>query len=888
MRNNTISVLLVALLFIVSCSGGGSSPVTSPDITPPDLQIASDPGYANHHLWGYYTVNIDPGSLQAEITPIRGVQFTCNVTQFTQPPISPINMVSLSILSGSDPATGYFEVDVTLKHPFPGIPFYRGFDVRGVLIADGSYATDLDPDVVYGGNGDCQLLNADGLTRWWNPSEFTSYDSIFGYTIGKLGPPVFPNATINGYKYFADELEYDDPAYEVDPASRGNFPTIPGIYTRPYFIQFTMDGSQVDLTFNYAIDASWAEPDPAGEPGYELEYYPLDANCQEPYAISVADNGSTAYYVSPSDNGGELNLQVGVYDWQAAENPEGVPGEIDALWLESPMFSAPVDILSTATVHPGGPTSSVYEVSIGSLNLTKSGDEPLLVFAETSDGIGYEPQIPGGSAFDYPDAPLGAYLLTTVDILSVGGNPPIVISIDPDAAQSGDFLTDVIVTGQYFQNGAQVELRHPDWDPIEAEAEVMSGGGTIITCDFDLDAAAQGLWDVYVINPDMLFGYLEEGFAIDCGEGLHEYDGQYTMNGGLYWNYCQRGDLTILETGAHAGECVVKRAYNSAGNSPGYYVRFDPDSPASTPESDYFELPGRVDSVVTYITMTASIDQNPANGHMGVINGRMFDYVQIVDENGNHLEDVVVPSTPDTYDERYPVIPAVDFDVDGDLWLVVDIRGEWHPAAAPSKLDPIWQLRHYELQTASPYYVENTDDRLDISEYLYDSGAEPYGHMWYVADCAISYVEDSLFIFSSTIQGWNHSLFTKFDISTSPPSWVTNIDLAPQILSCSHPYSGISRADIEFDHSDLSAENCRLMVLYQTWSGQVDNHLMRIDTDFNVLSDEIIGAGFGSWDNPHAIAFNVDDDNRNLIAIDMASAIPHNDFYYFTHPASGW
>ncbi len=892
MLYRNLAVMIFAAILFVSCSGSGGNSITAPTAVPDQPVAQADADRSSHQLWGYYTITIHPETLTAEVTPLRGAQFTCNVTQFMQPPSSPLHMITFDVLPGSTPETGYFEVSVTLRHPFPGIPLYRGFDVRGVLIGNGSNQSEYNTNVLYGGDEDTVLVNADGYTRWWNPTEFTSYGSIFGYTTGGLAPPVFPTAIINGYKYFADELGYDQEVSEMNPDSRGNFATSPGVYSRPYFIQFPMDGSSVVFEFNYAIDASWADPDPAGEPNYDVEFYPPEANCQEPYCIKVTNDGSTAYYVDGTDNGGTLELQVEVFDWQAVDDPLGVPGQVDSIWIEGPLFNNPINLLDTAVISDSGPTSSVYEVSISQLNLTKSGDEMILVYAETTDGIGYEPQVPGGNAFNFPLDPLGAYLVGTVEILAQnpGGDPPIVLSIDPDTAMSGDVLIDVEVGGLNFQPGASVELRLDTWTPIEATNEVVSGGGTLITCDLDLAIASQGDWDVVVINPDLQEGSLPGGFHVDCAEDIHSFDSKYSLTGGLYWNYCQRGDLAILETGTHAGQCILKRSYDSGGTYPGNYVRFDPDNASNTNATDFFSLPGTSDGQVAYVTMTAQIDQNPVNGHIGVVNGRMFDTVQIVDENGLFVEDVNIPPGTDTYANRYPVIPGVDFDDDGDLWLVVDMRGEWYPhPQAPSKLDPIWELRHYELQASSPYYAENTSDRLDISMDLYDLNAAPWSAMWYVADIAISYVEDSLFILSSNIQGSNHSLFNKYDLATTPPTLEDTQDLIPQITICSNPFSGSSRVDIEFDHSDLSTETCRLVVMYQTWSGQVDTHMMRLDTDLNILSDDIMLVGSGSWNVPQAIAINTDPVLRNIIAIDMESTFgTYNDFFYFDMPATGW
>jgi len=880
-----MAVTLLTCLIFISCAGS-NNPVTSQLDNLTGSRDITTLGQSSHQFWGYWNVSIDPDTLEIDAVPLRSAEFTCNVTQFMQPPSQPTHQISFTVLAGSDPVNGYFEVDVTLRHPFPGINQYRGFDVKGLLISDGSYALQHDTTATYGGPGDTQLMNADGHSRWWNPTEFTTFGTIFGYTPGGLAPPVFPTATINPYKYFTDSIEYDEPVWSIETGDRGTFPTDPGIYTRPYFIQFAMDGSTVEFNFNYAVDASWELPDPDGAPDYDVDSYPLSANSAEPYCISVADIGSNAYYIAPDDFGGNLNLAVTVYDWQSVQNPGGLPAELSALWLDSPVLTTPVDILSTATILPDGPTSSVFEVSIGSLNLTQSGDEPMFVIAETSDGFGYEPQIAGGDMFDHPDAILSSYFQTSVTILDNGGGAPIVTSIDPNEGFSGEVLIDVLVGGENFANGAQVELRHDTWDTIEADNEVMSGAGTLITCDIDLDLAGSGLWDVVVINPDLLEGMLEDGFTVICPDAVHTYDDKYQLLSFLYYNYCQRGDLTILEAGQYAGDAVIKRAYTSDPDYTGYYVRFDPDNPTDIPEYDYFNVPGRSDGEAAYVTMTAQIDQNPANAHIGVVNGRMFDVVQVVDDGGNWVEDVKVDTEPETYPNKYPLIPGLDFDDEGDMWLVTDIRGEWYPAV--EREDPIWQLRHYELQETAPYYSENIGDRLDITGDLTDSDWNSWAVALYVADIAISYTEDVMFVWAFSIQGINQSLFVKYDLSTSPPSYIETQDLVPTAVGCSNPYAGMSRADIEFDHTDLSLESCRLMVMYQTYSGTLEINLMRLDTDLNVLADEMVTSGMGAWDNPHAIAFNTDPSLRNLITIDMDSSYPYNDFLYFPMPTSGW
>jgi hypothetical protein len=869
-------------LFMLSCSSGSHfDQVTSPPLTNAgDHDINSISSAAPNMLWGLWEISIDPESLEAEIVPVRGAMFTANVTQFLQPPAAPTNLLSIQVLASSDPSNGYFEVNAAVSHPFPGLPKYRGFDVRGIFISNGSMPFGTDPGALFTNTGESRVVNADGYTRWWNPTEFTSFNTILGFTPGKLAPPVYPTATINPFKYYAEDLDSTEPLNMLDPATRGTFPTVPGTHIREYDIQFDMTGGSPDFTFNYAVDASWEDPGDDAAPDYNIDDYPLSANSAEAYSISVADNGSTAYYENDSSKGGSLNLLIKVYDWQAPVNPSGVAGELAALWLDSPVLGTFTDILPSATILPDGPTSSIFEVSLSSLNLTKSGPEEIMIFAQASDSFGYEPQVNGGSNFDYPDAALGAYFLATVNIADTSPSDLMVTSINPDNAMSSEVLNGVEVGGAGFQAGAQVELRNPDWPAIEATNENTSGS-TLITCDFDLDSAAEGYWDVVVINPDLEEASLDDGFLIDCADTYHTYNGGFLINGEI-WNYCQRGDVTILETGQYAGQAVVKNRYISDSVYTGDYLRFDPNSPADVTGYKYFTVPGRKDTQTAYVTMTTQIDQNPVNADIGVVNGRMFDVVQMVDEDGNWFEDITI-TDPATEPGQVPIVGGMDFDAEGDLWMIVNAKG------IPDEVgDPVWQLRHYELQASSPNYVENLTDRLDITNDLIDPGlSAPYQEMWYVADCAISYTDDSLVVITGAILGLGETWWAKYDLSTSPPTLDFTDDILPAVVYTSNPH-GITRIDIEYDHSDLSAENCRLTVMYQTWNGSsVDVHMMRLDSELNVLADEMILSGAGVWDNPHAFAVNTNTDNRNLISIDMDLSTPYNDFDYFDMP-TGW
>ncbi|MFH1676644.1 MAG: right-handed parallel beta-helix repeat-containing protein, partial [bacterium] len=466
-------------------------------------------------LWGIWDVSIDSATSEITVTPLRGAAFTANVTRFMQPPVSPVNMVSFAVQPGGVPADGYFIVDVSLKHPFPGLNQYNGFDVRGIFMANGSITGEYDPDVVRSGPDDAGLLNADGYTRWWNWQEFTNYNVIFGATQGKLAPPVHPTATVNPFKYFADGLGTEDSMTALYPESRGFFTTNdPGTNKRRYELQFLTSGGKPVLSFNYAVDASWELPDDSYAPNYPVEAFPISANCNEAFYVGVTDAGSSAYYAGPGDFGGDLLLDIEVFDWQGGAKGD-VPSEVAGLYLEGDIFTSPVDVLASATVLPGSTVnSSVFEVSIGSLDLTKSGEIELFGTVENTDPNTFKPQLPAGDLFNHPDAPLAAYFTCTVTIGTESPGPnPTVTGIDPDEGIPDCTPEFVTVSGTDFANGATFRLEMTGQPDIEA-TDIEWIDSNTLTGYLDLLDTLPGVYDVVVENPGGVTGVLEDAFTI--------------------------------------------------------------------------------------------------------------------------------------------------------------------------------------------------------------------------------------------------------------------------------------------------------------------------------------------------------------------------------------
>jgi hypothetical protein len=524
----------IVAMFAFGCSGSGVNPVTPTASGNDQLKSQSAPGTStDRYLWGFWQIEIDPATLEASISENRNAQFNANVTRFLQPP-NPYNLKVHIDDDASDVQNSLLACDVYLTHPFVGMNKFRGFDVRGIIMGDWSLSSLHDPTALYpnwfaaspGVAGtEPVLLNADGYTRWWNPTEFTSYGKIFGYTKGDYTPPGYTaSATVNGFKYFTDNLGPEDP-FSVDPASRGTFSLDPGTNTRRYMLQFV----NKQWKYNYAVDASWAQPDPSGAPDYPVTSYPPEANCQEAYKISLADAGSSAWFQSTTAYGGDFTLDVEVYDWQAdtSINPSAVLDEVSAIWLESPAFDDGsgnqfLNLLNgTYELLPGtNNTSSIFRVTIdanfASSVISKPGNYPVFITVESVNPDTYEPQIGGGgSAFDFPSAPLTAYS-TGLAIVS-GISPqqaPVVLSIVPDKGPVNTIVKGVEIHGLNFVDGATVEFLHESGSYSIGPLVATFVDDSLLTLDLDLNGSTIGLYDVTVLNPDTQFGTLPKGFAV--------------------------------------------------------------------------------------------------------------------------------------------------------------------------------------------------------------------------------------------------------------------------------------------------------------------------------------------------------------------------------------
>jgi len=407
------AIILIAMGLLFGCAGGISN---SPFIPADDATQAIKEGWSGHNLWGLWQFAANPDAGTLEFTRLRTGEVHVNVIPFLEPPAGKNLKISNLVFDGN-----ICGVDVTLTHPFPGLPVYTGFDVAGIFISRAENPVLVaDTGLSFAGEGDTRLLNPDGYTRWWNPSEFSiPGPPIMRYKDGLLGVPDSSagyNCTLNGYRMFGDDLNVDNDILDLGPTHRNQF-SQGYSNTRHYTIDFSGG-----VIFNYAVDANWEEPE--GPAPYTPDDFPSSANRPEPWAISVTVLENTLYNDGVGNSGGELDLAVDA--WVHFNNPLAAP----VLYIPALDYSEVVNI----DEENGGVAS--FEFHTDPLNPPLNSVQ--LVFVLSSEVVGYWDVL--------PDDNITGYFTMTVP---VGGALPQIEVLDPNGGESIEWDTqyDVLWTG---------------------------------------------------------------------------------------------------------------------------------------------------------------------------------------------------------------------------------------------------------------------------------------------------------------------------------------------------------------------------------------------------------------------------------------------------------
>lgn len=543
----TVLILALALLLPISCSKSNVNPV-SENITAPQVTQTTRPDSTN--MWGLWNIFLNPDTNSAEIVPLRTADFTMNMVKYLQPPEVPDNQIEVFIDTQTKWYSGYVVVDVTLHHPFPNHDFATGFDVRGVLMGNGSNTSSFDPTVKYSGANDLVVYNPDGYSRWFNASEFTSYNTLFGFTELNSGTQSSNwTATINPYKLFCDGIDATgNPGFYFGESWWEN----PRAYFYPkstlkrrYIMQFPVVDDNPVYEFQFACVANWAMPSP-NPPVNIPEDFPANANASEAFAARVLDS-SDMYYVDESTNGGDLVLLVTAFDHQGDTNPNGVAGEIGAVHVESPdgIINGGHKSYTGADLEQilisNNEFSATYAIKISDITLSGNGWYPFLVAIESVSPDNY---FSGDDQYVYPaDAKLTAYFMGTAKVDSfwtskfpeawaeiVGFGPfgpgdPIELdasgSFDPDGGLIENYEWDLNNDGVYGDTYDSGTDSHPviSFDSegtYPVNLRVTDDEGDTAVMDYPLDIfVGPGQWDPWAIAKLATYPPFNAGNPID-------------------------------------------------------------------------------------------------------------------------------------------------------------------------------------------------------------------------------------------------------------------------------------------------------------------------------------------------------------------------------------
>jgi hypothetical protein len=303
------STIVFATLVATGCGRGNAGGAGGPVVPGDQSRIQNSVEMVrndNRHVWGFWEINISEDRQVVEIMPARMEQMHLNVVRLLE--VTPckdclivgnIKLVEPNVL----------EADLTLKHPFPGLTKYTGFDVRGIFISEANYTFPVSGREIAWGDGILMMLNPDGYTQLFNPTEYPpTTPAALGYIEGKYATGGDLSATLNPFL-----------AYRRD-APRRMFEA-GGSETRTARI-YAPSGP---IHFGYAVDACWQlVPHEIVDP---LVDFPPDANCLEAYRMDVLIGAGLH-----SEPGSEVPIRVEIYDHQGQETVSTVAIEAPDLF----------------------------------------------------------------------------------------------------------------------------------------------------------------------------------------------------------------------------------------------------------------------------------------------------------------------------------------------------------------------------------------------------------------------------------------------------------------------------------------------------------------------------------------------------------------------------
>ncbi len=403
-----VSATLALTLILAGCQSGPTEP--DPLSAPGDAIARVASGGQPHRCLGYYLVSLNKETFDVNVVPVRSAEWHFNMTGVLN---QTMGISAKGVPAQSDPANGLFVIDVTLEHPFATKPQFSGFDVKGIVMTPGTLNAGGQ---MFADADEVRLENADGYTRWWNPTEFTQ-PGVLGYIEGTLAvaPPDILTATVNPYRIFADSLDATSgykTLLEIPPDSDNGRAVFRAgsSNTRRYRLRFPMD-PWPQVIYGYAIDTAWDYPDP-NPPMETPDDFPISANQPEPFYVATSVVMNTLYFdeeaVGGGVGGGMLELEIGVSDWQGLQYGN-IADEVSSVYVFAPdLFSGGFDAQFTEEVAQ----QAKWRIDLtGSAVPAHSGEMLVVIRVGSSDGSTYKQAMPPA-----PEEPLATYRVITLDI----------------------------------------------------------------------------------------------------------------------------------------------------------------------------------------------------------------------------------------------------------------------------------------------------------------------------------------------------------------------------------------------------------------------------------------------------------------------------------------
>jgi len=298
---NVLQVCAICMLFFLLGCSGSQSPTTpvagDPAMTGNGATDAGDRSSEDSDsiILGLYELSFDGDSEVIDLSPLRTAVNTMNIPSLAgfdwSEELLDIQVGSLARYESQ----GIIELDCTIHFPdtMPDIGLY---DLSGVLISSSGVRGVYDPTIVLPGANDPILINADG------------YISLPGEV----------NESIFGYRYFSDGIGPDDSLddyFENSSGLKGVFPQGASII-RNYIVRIP-DDRDVLREMQFAVIAN------------------SPVNTGRTLVTDCDTSRSTTYRLDDGTSGGEIVLDISLFDWQLPDTGGDITSQVSRIVVES-------------------------------------------------------------------------------------------------------------------------------------------------------------------------------------------------------------------------------------------------------------------------------------------------------------------------------------------------------------------------------------------------------------------------------------------------------------------------------------------------------------------------------------------------------------------------